>query len=123
MISGIVTPNRQPVIRLRIQGPEGHEEEPESIIDTGFNDFLTLPRSLVSALGLPFAATAEATLADNSVVQLNYHRAQVIWDGEPREVLVLATEGGPLVGMSMLYGYELSLQAKDGGRVVIRRLN
>jgi clan AA aspartic protease len=121
MISGIVTSNREAVIRVVVRGPEGREQERDAVIDTGFNDFLTLPPSIVGMLEPPFAAPAEATLADGSVVQLNYHRASVIWDGESRDMLVLAAESGPLVGMSMLYGYDFFMQAMDGGRVTIER--
>ena len=122
-MGGVVTSDREAVIRLRVRGPEAQEQELNAVIDTGFNDFLTLPPSVVGALGFPFAAPAEATLADGSIVQLNYHRANLIWDDDPRDVLILAAEGGPLVGMSMLYGYDLYLQATDGGTVTINRLD
>src|SRR5258708_4338820 len=123
MMSGVVNSDREAVIRLRVRGPQAQEQELNAVIDTGFNDFLTLPPSVVVALGLPFAAPAEATLADGSIVQLNYHRGNIIWDDGPRDVLILAAEGGPLVGMSMLYGYDLYLQATDGGTVTIKRLD
>lgn len=120
MIQGVVTPDREAVIRLVVRGSQGQEHEVEAVIDTGFNDYLTLPPDLVTALGLPFAAPTQATLADGSVAQMNYHRATVVWDGAPRSALVLACEGGALVGMSLLYGYDLYVQAVDGGIVTIK---
>src|SRR5437868_12799417 len=121
MISGLVTSDREAVIHLQVRGPHGHEEELIAVIDTGFNDFLTLTPSLVSTLQLPFAALAEATLADGSITRLNYHRGEAIWDGDVREVMVLASEGGSLVGMSMLDGCDLGIQIRDGGTVTIKR--
>src|SRR5260370_3975748 len=108
---GVVDADREAVIRPRVRGAEAQEQELNAVIDTGFNDFLTLPPSAVVALGLPFAAPAEATLADGSIVQLNYHRGNIIWDDGPRDVLILAAAGGPLVGMSMRYDSELDLYA------------
>ena len=121
MIQGIVTPEREAVIRLTVRGgPQGQEQEVEAVIDTGFNDYLTLPPYLVAALGLPFAAPTRATLADGSEVEMNYHRATVVWGGALRYVLVLACEGGSLVGMSLLYGHEMYVHVVDGGLVTIK---
>jgi clan AA aspartic protease len=123
VINGVVTGELEAVIRLRVQGPQGQDEEHEAVIDTGFTDFLTLPLSAVAALGLPFAAPAQATLADGSIVQLNFHRAKVRWDGALRDVFILASPGGALVGMSLLHGYELYVQVRAGGDVKIKRLD
>ena len=121
MIRGVVTPARQARIRIVVRGTAGRATEVEAVIDTGFNDFLTLPPALVAALRLLFAAPTQATLGDGSVVVMNYYRATVVWDGVPRNVLGLAAEDGPLVGMSLLYGYDLYIQAIDGGTVTIKR--
>lgn len=121
MIQGEVTADREAVIRLTVFGTEKRQAELEVVIDTGFNDYLTLPLSTVATLALPFAAPTQATLADGTVVTMNYHHAAVDWDSERRNVLVLACDGGPLVGMSLLYGYELCVLAQDGGPVTIRR--
>jgi hypothetical protein len=37
-------------------------------------------------------------------------------------VLVLAADGGPLVGLSLLYGHRVTLDVVDGGRVSIEAL-
>jgi predicted aspartyl protease len=52
MITGVVTTSRQAVIRLTVRGPEGQEQEIETVIDTGFDGSLTLPPTLIVALGL-----------------------------------------------------------------------
>jgi clan AA aspartic protease len=102
MILGGVTPEREAVITLRIQASDGTEWEIRAVIDTGFNDYLTLPPALVAELNLPFTAPGRATLADGSTISLNCHRVTVVWGDVLREVIALATDGGPLVGMSML---------------------
>ena len=45
--------------------------------------------------------------------------ATVLWDTQPREVLVLAAEGGSLMGTAMLYGHRVILHVVDNGDVLI----
>ena len=65
------------------------------------------------------AGTHRATLGDGSMVVLDLYLATVLWDTQPREVLVLAAEGGPLMGMAMLYGNRVMLHVVDNGDVLI----
>jgi len=53
------------------------------------------------------------------MVVLDLYLATVLWDTQPREVLVLAAEGGPLMGMAMLYGHRVILHVVDNGDVLI----
>jgi clan AA aspartic protease len=122
MIEGIVNVAREAQLRLRFTGADDREEQVLAVIDTGFNDFLTLPLTLIAKLGLPFEAPTLATLADGSVVTLDYYRATLQWDDKQRTVPVLAVESGPLIGMSMLYGYRLKVDVVDGGKVSIETL-
>lgn len=89
------------------------------VVDTGFNRFLTLPPSLVAELDLPFVGVSQVVLAGGSEEMLDMHSATVLWDGVPRDVDVLVADTTPLVGMSLLDGYELHVQVREGGRVVI----
>lgn len=117
MITGVVTPDREAVIRLVIRGPRADECEIAAVIDTGFNRHLTLPPQMVQSLGLRRIGPVQATLADGSVRMLVFYRAFVVWDQGPIEVSVLDCEGVSLIGMSMLYGHELRIQVVDGGEV------
>lgn len=122
MIHGLITADREAVIHLIIRDINGQEEDIEAVIDTGFNDYLTLPKSLVSRLALPFAAPTQATLADGSTIRLDCYQATIIWNEQPRTILALEAEGGSLIGMSLLYGHLLTLEVVDGGNVVISSL-
>ena len=53
----------------------------------------------------------------------NMYEASVLWDGKLRRVLIQAVDTTPLVGMGMLQGYELRIEAVDGGSVVITKLS
>jgi predicted aspartyl protease len=63
-----------------------------------------------------------ANLADNSEVLLPVHAASVLWDGEARDILVIATGRRPLLGTALLDGQELVIQFTEGGLVTIEDL-
>jgi predicted aspartyl protease len=64
MIAGMVNANREAAIRLLVRGPQGHQQEIEAIIDTGFTGFLTLLPILVTTLGLAWLCRQPGILAD-----------------------------------------------------------
>jgi len=72
--------------------------------------------------GLTFRHDTTANLADNSEVLLPLHEAIVLWDGEEREVLVIATGRRPLLGTALLDEQELIIQFTEGGLVTIEEL-
>lgn len=123
MIAGIVTPEQEAVIHLRVRGREDREEEIEVIIDTGFNGFLTLPASLIARLGLASGPQVPTKLADGGHVQMQVYQATVVWDQEDRDVTVLEAGSSPLAGMALLAGYDIRIQVVDGGSVTIEALN
>ena len=109
-------------IRLRIRGLRGREEEIEAVIDTGFTESLTLPPSVVSALRLRWRSIDRCILADGSEILFDLYIAKVVWDGKERRILVDEADTDPLVGMALLDGYELKMQVREGGKVIITRL-
>ena len=48
--------------------------------------------------------------------------AKVLWHGQEQDVLALQADGGPLIGMSLLYGSRLVLEVIDNGDVTIDSL-
>ena len=121
MITGVVNANREAVIRLRVYGVGGQEQEFEAVIDTGFTGFLTLPSATIAALGFAFAGRQQVILGDGSVELVDVYTGTVEWDGQQRLIEIDAADTDPLVGMSLIYGYELNVQAVDGGMVTLRR--
>ena len=120
MIEGVVNGDYEAVVALVVRGPSGRTQQIEAVVDTGFNGLLTLPKVLIVDLGLPFISTGRATLADGSEATYDVYEAAVLWDGHPRYVEAAATGNTPLIGMLLLDGHDLSVQARDGGHVVIR---
>lgn len=74
-------------------------------------------------LDLVWRRRGRALLADGSESIFDIYEAIVIWDGEARRIPVDQAETTPLVGMSLLEGYELTVQAQPGGNVTIAALS
>ncbi|MBE8988639.1 clan AA aspartic protease [Nostoc sp. LEGE 12450] len=118
MISGIVR-NGRATVNILFRLPNQPDFTIEFVIDTGFTEFLALPPAAVTLLGFPFVYDMYANLADNSNVILPVHQATIIWNGEEREVNVLATGRLPLLGTALLDEHELAIQFIEGGLVTI----
>jgi clan AA aspartic protease len=123
VIVGVVDTYHQALIRLIVQGLGGQELEIEVIIDTGFSGSLSLPPSLIAILGLPFRRRGRAVLADGKEIIFDIYEATVLWDGRLRRMAVDEAETDPLLGMGLLYGYELTIEVVSGGSVIIKPLS
>ncbi len=122
MITGIVTAEREAVVRLVLRGPAGREDVVDAVIDTGFDGSLTLPPPLIAMLQLPWRRRGRALLADGSESVFDIHEGVVIWDSRPVRVAIDAADMVPLIGMSLLEGFELTVQVRTNGRVTIEAL-
>ena len=119
VIEGTVNAQLEAVVTLPLLGPAGQAREVDAVVDTGFNGYLILPPMLVADLGLPVVGDGEAVLADGSEAAFDVYSITMLWDGQPRYVETGAVGVDPLVGMAMLDNHDLSIQVRDGGRVVI----
>jgi clan AA aspartic protease len=104
---------------LAVRGPSGGSRIIEAVIDTGFSGFLTLPSSIIVPLGLIWRGEAQAILGDGRRHQFDVYSATVEWDGRERHVEVDVAETSPLVGMGLLAGHDLCIEAVAGGKVSI----
>ena len=94
----------------------------DAVVDTGFSGFLTLPSDLISTLGLSWQGRDAATLGDGTSCTFEVYMGSVIWDGQYKEIYINESETVPLIGMRLLRGYELRIQATEGGVVTIEAL-
>ena len=120
MIEGTVNAHLEAVVTLSLQGSSGQALEVNAIVDTGFNGYMILPPMLVADLALPVVGDGEAVLADGSEAAFDVHGVTMLWDGQPRYVETGAVGVDPLVGMAMLETHVLSIEVRDGGRVLIQ---
>ena len=103
-------------------GRGGTRTDVRAILDTGFTGHLTLPAETVGTLALPELGSEELMLADGSTEIATVHRATVEWHGRSRTVPALAVGGEPLLGMAMLAGSRLRMDATPGGDVLVEEL-
>lgn len=121
MITGSVKSD-EARIRLTVKGTRRRQREIEVVIDTGYTAALTLPPSLVSSLGLSWLSVDRGTLADGTECLFDVYEAHVLWDGKERRILVDEADTDPSIGMTLLRGYQLTMQVRSRGKVSIKRL-
>lgn len=121
MITGNVNPDHEPIIEVILHDIHGREHKRPGVVDTGFTGWLTLPPDLIVALGLPWKELGTAILADGSQIYFDVYEVTVIWDGQPITFFVDESDSEPLVGMALMYGYNIFIQNVDGGIVTLRR--
>ena len=122
MIQGVVNLRREATIPLVVGNVNGQRQVIDAVIDTGFNGSLTLPAALVTILSLPWSASDIVTLGDGSETIFDLYAATIIWDGQYREIDIAESETEPLIGMALLYGYRLQIDAIENGIVRIKAL-
>ncbi len=130
MISGLVyltgharIPTGEPRVTIHVADISGETHPVEFLVDTGFDGDLTLSPALIRRLGLPHLRVGKVTLADNLDREFGVYGAEVSWNGKTVEVEVLESEDDPpLLGMAMLWGSRITIEAREGGLVTIEDL-
>ena len=119
MITGIVSPDLEAIVRLHVEDAKGQTQALDLKIDTGFTDFISLPVAMVASLGLPLTIYEDVQIADGSVVRVPVHSGVVMWYGKVRKVDVHALGLERLIGMRMLAGHDLAIRVRDGGAISV----
>jgi clan AA aspartic protease len=122
MIDGIVNADFEPIISLSVCGSDGKIYIQDAIVDTGFNGWLSLPPDLIAQLNLKWKRRGRAILGDGSECVFNVYEAVVFWDGDLLTIPVDEADSEPLLGMSLMEGYQLLLQVFEGGRVQLSKV-
>jgi clan AA aspartic protease len=106
-----------------VHGPTGRKAKIEAVVDTGFDGWLTLPPLLIARLQLPWRRRGRALLADGSESLFDIYEGAVVWDKRRRRISVDEVQATPLVGMSLMDGYELNMHVHIGGKVTISQFH
>lgn len=122
MMFGVVSSMREATISLVVSNANRQTLMIDAVIDTGYTGYLSLPPKNIVALNLPWTGTDRGTLGDGSEVTFQIYAATIIWDGQYKSIPVNEAETDPLVGMSLLYGYDLQIRAVEGGNVTIKAI-
>ena len=115
---GHVTANGRARVRISVVGIAGANEEIDALLDTGFNGALALSSEQIAALGLNQRSKTRVVLASGERRHVPTYRATIRF-GTKKQTVLIAEAGEPLVGMALLWGYDLHIQCADGGDVVV----
>ena len=122
MILGVVNSTREAVIQIAIVGEQKQLKSLPAIIDTGYTGDLTMPKSIILELGWLRLGVQEAILGDGSSHDFEVYAGMIIWDGNFKRVEVNASTNGSLIGIGLVEGWKLEIEAKAGGDVKLTQL-
>ena len=123
MIRGRVDAQRQAWVQLEIQRSDGHFEPIETVVDTGFDGHLALPTEVIGRMRVKLDEPLDVYLATGSREKVNTWLGNVLWHDRLRSVLILESNGVPMLGMELLEDSQLTMQARINGPVLIERLD
>ena len=95
----------------------------DAILDTGFSGDLLLPSETIKEAALDPLDQITAALADGSLTTMNTWLGTIQWHGQPRNVVVLESDGHPLIGMNLLRGNRVIMDVIENGAVIIEELD
>ena len=121
MITGNVH-DFEPIIPLTVCSSDGKRYAKDAIVDTGFDGWLSLPSDLIAQLNLRWKRRGRAIIGDGSECVFNVYEALIIWDGDPLTIPVDEADSDPLIGMSLMEGYQLMVQVFEGGLVELNKV-
>ena len=122
MIKGRVTADRTPVIRLEVLDGLGRLVPVAAVLDTGFNGDVSLPIPTIRRLQLRPMGQRRFTLADGEVSVMNTYLGRANWHEEPLEVIIVESQGTAMVGMNLLWGSRITIEARENGDILIDKL-
>ena len=119
MIRGVVTGSLEAWVDLAVISDDHPSVGFSAVIDTGFSDHLTLPKSVLEKFHAKPLTHVVVTLTDGSEVVSQVFELVVLWDGKPITIEVHSAEVEPLVGMALLAGHDLHIRVVPDGEVTI----
>lgn len=94
----------------------------EVTVDTAFNGYLTLPPDILQQLGASPSIRVRNQLASGGEEYAVAAIVMLQWFDEviPTEAIVYRNQ--PLLGMALLNGFHIDIEATEGGQVIIEPL-
>ncbi len=84
MMQGVVNSSCDATISLVVCNANRQTQLIDAVIDTGYIEFLSLPREIIVTLNLPWTGIDRGTLGDGSEATFEVYAATIIWDGQYR---------------------------------------
>lgn len=100
----------------------GELQQFEVVLDTGFTGWLMLPEAEIARLGLANRGERQGILASGNAEDFAYYRTSVLWHGQIRAIEVFQSIDQALLGMELLEGSRVLVDAWNGGDVIIEEV-
>ena len=84
--------------------------------------FLTLPPATIVTLDLKWRGSEDVVLGDGCTQRFDVYSTRFIWYRKFRTIKVNEADTDSLVGLGLLYGYQMCIQITDCGSIEIRSL-
>ncbi len=104
---------------MSVMDADGEPQRYDVIVDTGCTGWLTLPESDIRRLGLARAGSRDSITASGNAEEFDYYETWVLWHGQLHEVEIFQSIDQPLLGMELLEGSRVAVNAWDDGDVII----
>ena len=118
MAEGRVTGGK-PFVTVVLQSVDGSTHPFTVVLDTGFDGELMLPRRVIRRFGFAYRGMRSGILANGSRFETPTYTTEVWWQNQQSIVSVYESESEYLLGMHLLLGQRLTMDAVEGGRIVI----
>ena len=106
-------------VTVPVMDADGELQHHDVIVDTGFTGWLTLPEADIRRLGLVRAGYRDSITASGNAEEFDYYETWVSWHGQLHEIEVFQSIDQPLLGMGLLEGSLVTVDAREGSAVII----
>ena len=110
----------EPRLLISVLDAGGELWEFDVVLDTGFTGWLMLPEADINRLGLVSEGQHLGILASGNEEEFEYYEAWVSWHGQLHAIEIFQSIDQPLLGMELLEGSRVAVDAWDGGEVSIQ---
>lgn len=123
MIEGVVDERLRPLVEIMVKDGDGDFVSIPAILDTGSQFSLVMPREINSRLELkPNDDGRLVRVAGGGSQRTITYSAEIMWNGYRKEVEVVEMNNPPLIGTELLQGYNVNIEMRYGGPVVLAPL-
>ena len=109
----------QPWLTVSVERPDGELRQCDFILDTGFTGSLVLPESVIAEMGLIRRGSETVVLGSGEEHPFDYYVARIIWQGQLRRTDIYRSRSQSLLGMELLEGGHIAVDARNGGVVSV----
>lgn len=108
---------------IEVVDAEGRLRPVEVLLDTEFTGCLALSAETVRQLGLSSVGRRTLKFANGEWSESEAYLATAVWHGHLTDVLVLESDSAPLLGMTLIWGCRVTVDAVMQGEVSIEDLD